>query len=237
MKTFLQANKFGGSFSHSWHFAQYFAECVGGFGSLPQGKRNKSRRELMHRRFERQIAPCKGIRISGSEKFLLLESEIREIQFACRTEFLGVWTPKFSSRYPEFRKPLESGIQVPVTRNPESMAWSPECSPEFPYMGRGRRQPEVGLFPSNMPWRYHICIFKCLFSYRDKFLEDLGKLHSSKVHKDYFRLPSVAQKRLFLTSLVMIFCFNVATSHKLCEKKIIYSKARSTVVHFSTLNQ
>ena len=52
----------------------------------------------MHRRFERQIAqckrqiapckrqiaPCKGIRIPGSEKFLLLESEIRE------TEILGV---------------------------------------------------------------------------------------------------------------------------------------------------
>ena len=43
----------------------------------------------MHRRFERQIAPFKGIRIPGSEKFLLLESEIREI-CACGTEILGV---------------------------------------------------------------------------------------------------------------------------------------------------
>ena len=64
------------------------------------------------------------------------------------------------------------------------MAWTPESSFELPYLGRDGRQPEVGLFPSDMPWRYRMCIFKFLFSYRDELLEELDKLHSSKVQKD-----------------------------------------------------
>ena len=136
----LQENKFGGSFSHSWHFTQYFAECFGGFGSLPKGKKNESRRELMHRRFERQIAPCKrqiapckrqiapckGIRIPGSEKFLLLETQIRKI-CACGTEILCVrlrnsahdtrnsanhWNPESKFQWQGIQNP------VPRIRNP-----------------------------------------------------------------------------------------------------------------------
>ena len=71
------------------------------------------------------------------------------------------------------------------TLNPESRTWNPESSLKFPYMGRDGRQPEVGLFPSDMSRRYRICLFKCLFSYRDDSLEELDKLHSSKVQKDF----------------------------------------------------
>ena len=71
------------------------------------------------------------------------------------------------------------------TLNPESRTWNPESSLKFPYMGRDGRQPEVGLFPSDMSQRYPICLFKCLFSYRDDLLKELDKLHSSKVQKDF----------------------------------------------------
>lgn len=32
-----------------------------------------------------------------------------------------------------------------------------------------------GLFPFDMPWQYHICIAKCLYSYRDYLPENLDK--------------------------------------------------------------
>ena len=34
---------------------------------------------------------------------------------------------------------------------------------------------KCGLFPFDMPWRYHICIAKCLYSYRDYLPENLDK--------------------------------------------------------------
>ena len=212
MKTFLQENKFGGSFPHSWHFAQYFAECFGGFGSLPQGKRNESRRELMHtvlsdrsphvndrsphvsHRSRHVNDRSPHVRESGFRnrrnscfwnlqcgKFVLVESKIMAFRF--RNSALGTrnsanhWNPESKFRWQGIRNP------IPGIRNPESMAWNPESS--FEYLGRDGRQPEVGLFPSDMPWRYRICIFKCLFSYRNELHEDLGRLHLSKVQKDF----------------------------------------------------
>ena len=32
-----------------------------------------------------------------------------------------------------------------------------------------------GLFPFDMPWQYHICIARCLYSYRDYLPENLDK--------------------------------------------------------------
>ena len=52
-------------------------------------------------------------------------------------------------------------------------------------------------FSFNIPWRYQICIAKCLYSYRD----DLPK-NWFKVQKVHFRLTCVAQKRRCFNSLI-----------------------------------
>ena len=115
-----------------------------------------------------------------SGKFLLVELKYWALDSEIQLKILGI--------------PLTIGIRNPSSGdkesriqnwNPESMAWSPESSFEFPYLGRDGRQPEVGLFPSDMSRRYRIGLFKCLFSYRDDLLEELGKLQSSKVQKDF----------------------------------------------------
>ena len=54
-----------------------------------------------------------------------LDSGIQEI-FAHRIQSHGLWNPEFSARSPESCKQLESGIQIPPTRNPESSSWYPE---------------------------------------------------------------------------------------------------------------
>ena len=65
--------------------------------------------------------PRKGIGIPDSGKFLLLECEDPEI-FLVESGILG-----FGIRIP-FK---ETGIQVTLTRNPESSIWIPESSSEI----------------------------------------------------------------------------------------------------------
>ena len=82
------------------------------------------------------IALCKGIRIPESAKFFLVESWIQQM-FAVESGIplmIGIWNPTNDSNL-EPHWWLESGIQVPPTRipesstrNPQSLAWTdPEC--------------------------------------------------------------------------------------------------------------
>ena len=52
------------------------------------------------------------------------------------------------------------------------------------------------LFPFYMPWRHHICIIKCHYSYRDDLPENLPKNYCPKMQKVHFRWPL---RRLILT--------------------------------------
>ena len=52
------------------------------------------------------------------------------------------------------------------------------------------------LFPFYMPWRHHICIDKCHYSYRDDLPENLPKNHCPRMQKVHFQWPL---KRLILT--------------------------------------
>ena len=45
------------------------------------------------------------------------------------------------------------------------------------------------LFPFYMPWRHHICIDKCHYSYRDDLPENLPKNHCPRMQKVHFRWP------------------------------------------------
>ena len=49
------------------------------------------------------IAPCKGLRIPKSGKFLLVETVIKE-NFACRIRNHGLWNSEYSLRNPESHK-------------------------------------------------------------------------------------------------------------------------------------
>ena len=69
---------------------------------------------------------------SGKLKSWALDSEI-QLKIPGMPQTIGIRNPESS------------------TWNPESMAWSPESSLKFPSMGRDGCQPEVGLFPSNIP--------------------------------------------------------------------------------------
>ena len=71
------------------------------------------------------FSPRKGIRIPEFEKFLHAESRVQEI-FSCGIGDPGLWNMEYCSRNPELHQRLEFGIQVPLTNNPESMAWNPE---------------------------------------------------------------------------------------------------------------
>ena len=68
------------------------------------------------------------------------------------------------------------------------------------------------LFPYNRTWSYQICIVKCLYSHRGNLLENLGKttLHSNP--KFSFELTCIAQKRLYLSSLLGWFSNRTGTS-------------------------
>ena len=77
--------------------------------------------------------PCKGVRIPEFRKFLPVESGIRKIRHVYGMGNPGLWNGEYSSRNPEYssRNPepyyrLKSGIQVLLTKNPESSAWNPE---------------------------------------------------------------------------------------------------------------
>ena len=59
-----------------------------------------------------------------------------------------------------------------------------------------------GLFHFKAPWRYQICISKCLYYYTDDLSKNLGKTTVQKRKKHHFRLTCVAQKRLCLCSLI-----------------------------------
>ena len=43
---------------------------------------------------------------------------------SCGIRNSGLWNPEYSSRNPESHERLESGIQVPMTKNPESTPWN-----------------------------------------------------------------------------------------------------------------
>ena len=59
-----------------------------------------------------------------------------------------------------------------------------------------------GSFHFRAPWRYQICISKCLYYYRGDLPKIFGQNRCRKMKKDLFRLTCVAQKRLCLTSLI-----------------------------------
>ena len=71
--------------------------------------------------------PGKGIRIPESKECLLLKSGIREF-YLVESGILGFGIRNYSSRKPESLWPLESGIQVPLTKNPESRIQNPRLS-------------------------------------------------------------------------------------------------------------
>ena len=77
---------------------------------------------------KRKIIPtfvsCEVNRIPESRTFLFGESGIGN--FFGRIWNPGLWNPEYSSGSSEFRQRLESVIQVPLTRNPESSTWNPE---------------------------------------------------------------------------------------------------------------
>ena len=67
------------------------------------------------------IAPCKGLRIPKSGKFLLVETVIKE-NFACRTRNHGLWNSEYSLRNPESHKKcgIRDAISSDIDWNPES---------------------------------------------------------------------------------------------------------------------
>ena len=69
------------------------------------------------------IAPCKGLRIPKSGKFMLVETVIKE-NFACRIRNHGLWNSEYSLRNPGCNflwHRLKSSIW-----NPQFTAWNPE---------------------------------------------------------------------------------------------------------------
>ena len=83
--------------------------------------------------------PCKGIRIAEFRKFLPVESGIRKIRHAYEMVSSRLWNPEYSSRNPESYYRLTSGIQVPLTKNPESSAWNPEPKTGLDCLPWGKR--------------------------------------------------------------------------------------------------
>ena len=63
-------------------------------------------------------------------------------------------------------------------------------------LSSGASNRKQDLFPFYMPWRHHICIDKCHYSYRDDLPENLPKNHCPRMQKVHFRWPL---KRLILT--------------------------------------
>ena len=70
------------------------------------------------------------------------DSGIQEI-FAFKTRSLGFVNPEFTSKNPESLLRVKSGIQFPLTknpefstgmRNPESVVWNPESKPVLDYV-------------------------------------------------------------------------------------------------------
>ena len=77
---------------------------------------------------EKIIAPCKGIRIPESEKHLLDEDcGIRDIIFLRNPEYWAL-DSGIQLKDPGFQLWLESGIQVPPTKNPDSSTCNPEST-------------------------------------------------------------------------------------------------------------
>ena len=69
--------------------------------------------------YKSNLAPCKVYDFRDPGILSLLDSGIRKI-LACWIRNSGFWNQRFKSRNPESSKRLESGIQVPRKRNPES---------------------------------------------------------------------------------------------------------------------
>ena len=76
------------------------------------------------RRFPLRVTSrlSKGFQIPETGKFWLVESGIQQV-FVVESGILGFGTQNI---HPESHKRLESGIQVPLTKNPESSSWNPE---------------------------------------------------------------------------------------------------------------
>ena len=69
--------------------------------------------------YKSNLAPCKVYDFRDPGILSLLDSGIRKI-LACWIRNSGLWNQRFKSRNPESSKRLESAIQVPRKRNPES---------------------------------------------------------------------------------------------------------------------
>ena len=82
--------------------------------------------------------------------------------------------------------------KIQIARN----AWRFRCHVTKFNLSSGVSNRKQDLFPFYMPWRHHICIDKCHYSYRDDLPENLPKNHCPRMQKVHFRWPL---KRLILT--------------------------------------
>ena len=81
------------------------------------------------------IAPCKGLRIPKSGKFLLVETVIKE-NFACRIRNHGLWNSEYSLRNPESHK--KCGIWDAISSD---IDWNPVSG--IRNSGRGIQNPRL----------------------------------------------------------------------------------------------
>ena len=77
-----------------------------------------------------------------------------------------------------------------------------------------------GRFPYNMPWRYQICISKCLYSCRDNFANYYSSVIKSKMVATSFCLPKICL-HCRLMNKVHFWLTCVAQKH-LCLRSLIY---------------
>ena len=98
-----------------------------------------------------------------------------------------------------------------------------------------------GLYPANMPWRYHICIAKCLYPYGEDLPQKFGQNHCPRMQKVDFRLTCLIQKRLCLTTSIewkcslSVFVWMVTLQdfvHRLWQKLEKYLSNNNQVGHF-----
>ena len=105
------------------------------------------------------IARCKGIRIFGIRKFLLVESGNPEKNFAYGIRNPGSWNPEYSTRNPKSHLSKDWNPEskfygqhwnrIPRTWNPESTAWNPESKTvldSLSYMGRWTDSSEIRVY-------------------------------------------------------------------------------------------
>ena len=88
----------------------------------------------------RGIAASKGIRISETENFCLLNPESWKFLLVEFRQNPGLWNPEYSCRNPESHKQLEFAIQIQLKKN-----WNPVIEIRNPW--RGIQNPRLSWIP------------------------------------------------------------------------------------------